>query len=31
VRILVATALRALDHYGAGRLRAVPRGQAGTG
>jgi amidohydrolase len=30
VRILVATALRALDHYGAGRLRAVPRDRAGT-
>jgi amidohydrolase len=30
VRILVATALRALDHYGAGRLRAVPRDGAGT-
>jgi amidohydrolase len=31
VRILVATALRALDHYGAGRLRAVPPGRVGTG
>ena len=31
VRILVATSLRALDHYGAGRLRAVPPGRVGTG
>jgi amidohydrolase len=31
VRILVATALQALDHYGAGRLRAVPPGRVGTG
>jgi amidohydrolase len=31
VRILVATALRALDHYGVGRLRAVPPGRVGTG
>jgi hypothetical protein len=31
VRILVATALQALDHYGAGRLRAVPPGRADTG
>jgi amidohydrolase len=35
VRILVATALQALDHYGeakgAGRLRAVSRGRVGIG
>jgi hypothetical protein len=36
VRILVETAMQALDHYGAaqpggGRLRAVPPGRVGVG
>jgi hypothetical protein len=36
VRILVATAIQALDHYGdarpgGGRLRAVPPGRVGVG